>query len=52
VTHTYVVLRISKAAYQEIKKKLEEADYQHTFHEDDGEIVIDMHGIAVAEAKK
>jgi hypothetical protein len=48
-THTYAVLEISAAAYNEIKAKLEAAGYDHAFHENDrhGE-VIDMHGIAVA----
>lgn len=43
-THTYAVLEISNAAYDEIRAKLEAAGYQHAFM-DDGEI--DMHGIAV-----
>jgi hypothetical protein len=47
-THTYVILEISDAAFQEIKEKLEKAGYQHAFHEDEGRTVIDMHGIAVA----
>lgn len=42
-THTYAVLEISRAAYDEIHQKLDAAGYQHTF---DGD-VIDMHGIAV-----
>lgn len=46
-THTYAILEISQAAYEEIKAKLEAAGYQHAFHDNDGEIVIDMHGIAV-----
>jgi hypothetical protein len=45
VTHSYVVLEISDAAYQEIRSKLE--DYGHCFHEDG---IIDMHGIAVQAA--
>lgn len=51
VTHTYVILELSSAAYQEIRKKLEAAGYSDQFHEDDGREVIDMHGIAVAEEK-
>lgn len=43
-THTYVVLEVSKPAYDEIKSKLVEAQYQHAF-EPTGEI--DMHGIAL-----
>jgi hypothetical protein len=45
VTHTYAVLEISSAAYEEIKEKLKAAGYQHAF-QSSGEI--DMHGIAVA----
>lgn len=45
-THTYVTLDLSAAAYDEIRKKLEEAEYSHAFHEDG---CIDMHGIAVAK---
>lgn len=43
-THTYALLEISEAAYEEIAGKLREAGYGHAFGED-GEI--DMHGIAV-----
>lgn len=44
-THTYVVLGISQSAFDEIKGKLEAAEYQHTFMKGGAEI--DMHGIAV-----
>lgn len=47
-TYTYAILELSDAAFQEIKQKLEEAGYQDQFHEDEGRIAIDMHGIAVA----
>lgn len=47
-THTYSVLDLSEAAYQEIRRKLEHAGYSHAFHEEDGRALIDMHGIAVA----
>ena len=49
-THTYVLLALSEAAYEEIRAKLEAAGYQHAFHENDecpASPVIDMHGIAV-----
>jgi hypothetical protein len=46
-TYTYALLEISQAAYDEIKAKLESAGYSDQFHEDDGQIAIDMHGIAV-----
>ena len=42
-THTYAILEVSPETYEEIKKKLEAASYQHAFHGD----VIDMHGIAL-----
>lgn len=46
-THTYVILPLSAAAYQEIREKLLVADYHHVFNIHDGAEVIDMHGIAV-----
>lgn len=48
-THTYAVLDVSAAAYDEIRRKLEDANYQHAFHPDGGRILIDMHGIAIAK---
>ena len=48
-THTYAVLEVSSAAYAEIKALLEAAGYEDQFHEDDGAIVIDMHGIAIKD---
>ncbi len=48
-THTYAILEVSRAAYTEIKEKLEGAGYSDQFHDDgdrDG-VVIDMHGIAL-----
>lgn len=49
MTHTYVFLEVSKSAYDEIKAKLEKADYQHAFHEEEEGVVIDMHGIALVK---
>jgi hypothetical protein len=47
MTHTYAILKVSPAAYAEIREKLEAAGYQDQFHgEGDGER-IDMHGIAI-----
>lgn len=46
-TYTYAVLAVSDAAYEEIKQKLEEAGYNHVFHENRHGVVIDMHGIAL-----
>lgn len=51
MTYTYAILEVSKETYREIKKLLEDAGYQDQFHEDDGEVVIDMHGIALKERK-
>lgn len=42
-THTYATLEVSEATYAEIHDKLDEAGYQHAFH--DG--AIDMRGIAL-----
>lgn len=53
MTYTYAVLEISKAAFDEIKAKLEAANYQHQFVKaDDGTIEIDMHGLAVKAEKR
>ena len=45
MTHTYVVMELSEAAYREIADQMRAAGYDHAFGSD-GEI--DMHGIAVA----
>ena len=50
-TYTYALLELSAAAYTEIKTKLEAAGYADQFDQEDGRIIIDMHGIAVAEEK-
>lgn len=50
-THTYAILKISEAAYEEIRTKLEAAGYSHAFHANDdapASPIIDMHGIAIA----
>ena len=49
MSYTYAILEVSLAAYAEIKNALFSAGYDHCFHEDDGRVVIDMHGIALAE---
>ena len=48
-THTYAVLEISDAAYQEIATMLRSAGYDHAFM-DNGKI--DMHGLAVASVNQ
>lgn len=50
-THSYAILEVSPAAYDEIRRKLEAAGYADQFHSDDGQEVIDMHGIAIREAQ-
>lgn len=49
MTYTYVLLDLSPAAYQEIRRKLVEAGYEHAIEGDDAGEVIDMNGIAVSE---
>lgn len=50
MTRTYAVMQLSKAAYDEIKGKLLDAGYNHAIHENSSYgVVLDMHGIAVAE---
>jgi hypothetical protein len=45
MSHTYAILELSKAAVDEIRKKLADNGYDHAFH---GDWIIDMHGIAVS----
>jgi len=42
-THTYAILDVSHATYDEIARKLKAAEYWHAFDRD----VIDMHGIGL-----
>ena len=47
---TYAVLDVSAACFREIQTKLEAAGYQHAFTEDDdGQLVINLHGIAIRD---
>lgn len=46
MTHTYALLEVSAAAYDEIAAKLCEAGYSHAVN-DDGEI--DMRGLALTK---
>ena len=50
MTYTYVLMEISKSAYNEIAGKLRSAGYNQAFHLSDsrGDVVLDMHGIALA----
>lgn len=48
-THTYAILEISYAAFEEIRASLAKAGYEHQFtKDDDGRLVIDMVGLALA----
>lgn len=49
MTHTYAILKVSPATWQEIHDKLRAAGYEDQFHEVEGRIAIDMHGIALQE---
>jgi len=47
---TYAVLDVSADCFREIQQKLEAAGYQHAFTEDDdGSLVINLHGIAIRD---
>lgn len=48
-THTYVILELSRAAFDEIKTKMLHAGYHFAFDEQKDKTIIDMHGIAVME---
>lgn len=52
-THTFARLEVSQRTFDEIKQRLQEAEYQHAFHFDTEEKVntIDMQGIALVEPK-
>lgn len=47
-THTYVILELSPPAFTEINRKLSDAGYNRSFHNEDEKLVIDMQGIAVS----
>jgi len=49
MTHTYVLMEVSKETYKEIYDKLMAADYVHAIN-DKGEM--DMHGIALVKEEK
>jgi len=44
MTHTYAVLDVTRATYEEIRAKLDAAGYADRFHEDG---LIDLHGLAI-----
>ena len=47
MTRTYAVLEVPRAVYAAVRALLDRADYSHAFLKDDGDEVIDMHGIAL-----
>ncbi len=48
-THTYALLEVSDQTFEEIKDKLKRAGYQDQFHDDDGRLIIDLHGLALVK---
>lgn len=46
-THTYAIMDISTAAYNEIAGKLRDAGYDHAFQQSEGRECIDMHGVGL-----
>ena len=46
-THTYVLMDVSPATFEEIRGKLEEADYGHAINKERDEVHLDMHGIGL-----
>lgn len=52
-THTFATLSVSPAAFNEIWTKLQAAGYQDSaVQQDDGPLVIDMHGIGLTATSK
>lgn len=48
-THSFTVLDLSPAAFDEIKSKLLAAGYNHVFVQVSDKLVIDMNGLAVSK---
>lgn len=51
-TRTFALLPVSQATFDEVKKYLLDVEYNHAIMEDGGEVVIDMHGIALVVDKE
>lgn len=49
MTHTYALMPVTLATYEEVKRKLKDAGYDHALGPD-GEL--DMHGIALVLEKE
>lgn len=46
-THTFATLGMPRGMHALVRRKLEEAGYQHAILEDDDQVAIDMHGIGL-----
>jgi hypothetical protein len=46
MSHTYALLALSPAAFEEIRALLEAGGYTDQFHAGDSGLVIDLHGLA------
>lgn len=46
-THTFAILEVSRATFLEIKERLEAAGHGHSLVREDGEPLLDMHGLAL-----
>lgn len=44
-THTYVTMDVTHSVFEEVKKKLEDAEYHHAIHDEGTKL--DLHGIAL-----
>lgn len=46
-TYTFAIMEVSKETYEEIKRKMIEAGYDHAFVDMSDGPIIDMHGIGI-----
>lgn len=46
-THTYALMEIPQEVFDLVREKLEAAGYEHAVHNDNGQLCLDMHGIAL-----
>ena len=52
MSHTYVLLDVPQDFFDYVAARLREAEYHQAFHAQGGQMVLDMHGIAlVAQAE-
>ena len=47
MSHTYAIVPVSQATFDEIKAKLLGAGYEDQLHEDPEGLILDMHGLAL-----